>query len=343
MSLQEVKDEHKQADGDPQMKGMIRERQLRMSRNRMMADVATADVVLVNPTHVAVALKYDPDQRRAARRRQGPGRHRHEDPRAGARAPRPAGQGRPAGPCRARAPARSATRSRRSSTPPSPASWRSCSRSRPAASPPARTSSRSRAPCAGCSGALTLKVHGRTSMEVLRQDGAHQLHGRSGATARDAVKLACFGQVAVPAAIVSIVLMLVVPLPAVLLDLLLAVNITGSLLILLMSMFVRRPARLRHLPGAAARRDDVPAGAQRQLHPAGPARRLRRQGHRGVRPLRHGRLARRRPGHLPHPGRHPVHGHHQRRRRASPRSAPASPSTRCPASRWPSTPTSTPA
>ena len=60
MSLQEVKDEHKQADGDPQMKGMIRERQMRMSRNRMMADVATADVVLVNPTHVAVALKYDP-------------------------------------------------------------------------------------------------------------------------------------------------------------------------------------------------------------------------------------------------------------------------------------------
>ncbi len=49
------------------------------------------------------------------------------------------------------------------------------------------------------------------------------------------------GRVAVPVAIVSIVLMLVVPLPAVLLDLLLAVNITGSLLILLMSLFVRRP------------------------------------------------------------------------------------------------------
>jgi len=49
------------------------------------------------------------------------------------------------------------------------------------------------------------------------------------------------GQVAVPAAVVSIVLMLVIPLPAVLLDLLLALNITGALLILLMSMFVRRP------------------------------------------------------------------------------------------------------
>ena len=60
MSLQEIKDEYKQADGDPQMKGMIRERQMKMSRNRMMADIASADVVMVNPTHVAVALKYDP-------------------------------------------------------------------------------------------------------------------------------------------------------------------------------------------------------------------------------------------------------------------------------------------
>jgi flagellar biosynthetic protein FlhB len=60
MSLQDIKDEHKQSDGDPQMKGMIRERQMRMSRNRMMADISSADVVLVNPTHVAVALRYEP-------------------------------------------------------------------------------------------------------------------------------------------------------------------------------------------------------------------------------------------------------------------------------------------
>ena len=60
MSVQDIKDEYKQADGDPQMKGMLRERALRMSRNRMMADIPTADVVLVNPTHVAVALRYDP-------------------------------------------------------------------------------------------------------------------------------------------------------------------------------------------------------------------------------------------------------------------------------------------
>lgn len=60
MSLQDIKDETKQSDGDPMMKGAIRERQMRMSRNRMMADVATADLVMVNPTHVAVALRYDP-------------------------------------------------------------------------------------------------------------------------------------------------------------------------------------------------------------------------------------------------------------------------------------------
>jgi flagellar biosynthetic protein FlhB len=60
MSHHEVKQEHKQSEGDPMLKGAIRSRQLEMSRNRMMSDVATADVVVVNPTHVAVALRYDP-------------------------------------------------------------------------------------------------------------------------------------------------------------------------------------------------------------------------------------------------------------------------------------------
>ena len=59
MTKQEVRDEHKQQEGDPMLKGAIRERQMRMSRNRMMADVANADAVIVNPTHIAVALSYD--------------------------------------------------------------------------------------------------------------------------------------------------------------------------------------------------------------------------------------------------------------------------------------------
>jgi len=60
MTKQAVKEEYKQSEGDPQMKGAIRSRQIAMSRNRMIASVAEADVLLVNPTHVAVALAYTP-------------------------------------------------------------------------------------------------------------------------------------------------------------------------------------------------------------------------------------------------------------------------------------------
>jgi flagellar biosynthetic protein FlhB len=62
MTKQEVKQESKNTEGDPQVKGQIRARQMAMARNRQMADVPTADVVLVNPAHVAVALRYDPDK-----------------------------------------------------------------------------------------------------------------------------------------------------------------------------------------------------------------------------------------------------------------------------------------
>ncbi len=60
MTRQEVKAEHKQSEGDPQVRGAIRSHQLALARSRMLADVPQADVVLVNPTHVAVALRYDP-------------------------------------------------------------------------------------------------------------------------------------------------------------------------------------------------------------------------------------------------------------------------------------------
>lgn len=62
MSKEEIKQEHKQTEGDPMLKGAIRSRQLAAARNRMMADVPTADVVLVNPTHVAVALRYESER-----------------------------------------------------------------------------------------------------------------------------------------------------------------------------------------------------------------------------------------------------------------------------------------
>lgn len=62
MTKKEVRDEHKQSEGDPLVRGALRSRQLAAARNRMMADVPKADVVLVNPVHVAVALTYDSEK-----------------------------------------------------------------------------------------------------------------------------------------------------------------------------------------------------------------------------------------------------------------------------------------
>ncbi len=60
MSKQEVKQEHKDIEGDPQIRARIKSMQFEMARKRMLADVPTADVVVTNPTHFAVALKYNP-------------------------------------------------------------------------------------------------------------------------------------------------------------------------------------------------------------------------------------------------------------------------------------------
>lgn len=59
MSKQEVKDEYKQIEGNPEIKGHIRSMQRRMARMRMMQAVPSADAVIKNPTHFAVAIKYD--------------------------------------------------------------------------------------------------------------------------------------------------------------------------------------------------------------------------------------------------------------------------------------------
>lgn len=67
MTRQEVRDEYKQAEGSPEVKGRIRRLQQERSRRRMIAAVPTADVVIVNPTHYAVALKYDAPKMRAPR------------------------------------------------------------------------------------------------------------------------------------------------------------------------------------------------------------------------------------------------------------------------------------
>ncbi len=59
MTKQEVKDEYKQSEGDPQIKGKIRQKMQEASRRRMMANLPKADVVITNPTHYAVAIRYD--------------------------------------------------------------------------------------------------------------------------------------------------------------------------------------------------------------------------------------------------------------------------------------------
>ena len=58
MSKQEVKDEMKQSEGDPQIKGKIKQKQRQMAMSRMMQEVPKADVIITNPTHFAVALQY---------------------------------------------------------------------------------------------------------------------------------------------------------------------------------------------------------------------------------------------------------------------------------------------
>ncbi len=67
MSKQEIKDEYKQTEGDPQIKGHIRSMQQQRAKRRMMQSVPTADVVIKNPTHYAIAIKYDQEKNKAPR------------------------------------------------------------------------------------------------------------------------------------------------------------------------------------------------------------------------------------------------------------------------------------
>ncbi|UVM48915.1 MULTISPECIES: flagellar biosynthesis protein FlhB [unclassified Pseudomonas] len=62
MTKQEIRDEHKDQEGRPEVKQRIRQLQREMSQRRMMAAIPEADVVITNPTHYAVALKYDPEK-----------------------------------------------------------------------------------------------------------------------------------------------------------------------------------------------------------------------------------------------------------------------------------------
>jgi flagellar biosynthetic protein FlhB len=65
MSKQEIKDEFKQMEGDPQIKARIRKIQMEMAQKRMMQEIPSADVIITNPTHYAVAIRYDRQKDRA--------------------------------------------------------------------------------------------------------------------------------------------------------------------------------------------------------------------------------------------------------------------------------------
>ncbi len=65
MTKQEVKDEYKDTEGDPKVKGQQKQRMQEASRRRMMQSVPEADVVITNPTHLAIAIKYDAEERSA--------------------------------------------------------------------------------------------------------------------------------------------------------------------------------------------------------------------------------------------------------------------------------------
>jgi flagellar biosynthetic protein FlhB len=65
MTRQELREEAKESEGRPEVKGRIRQLQREISRRRMLENVPKADVVITNPTHVAVALRYDPQRMQA--------------------------------------------------------------------------------------------------------------------------------------------------------------------------------------------------------------------------------------------------------------------------------------
>jgi flagellar biosynthetic protein FlhB len=65
MTKQELKDEYKQSEGDPQIKSKIRVKMREASQRRMMQQIPEADVVITNPTHFAVAIKYDKENTQA--------------------------------------------------------------------------------------------------------------------------------------------------------------------------------------------------------------------------------------------------------------------------------------
>ena len=339
MTRQEVLDENKSTEGNPLMKQARRSKHLQISRNRMMASIAQADVVVVNPTHYAVALRYEagsgPPQVLAkgvdavARRiRERAAEHRvpmvEDVPLARAlHAGCEVGDEIPGElfeavahvlafvmSLKVRGSASGLHRdTRRTGDVPDGDSLRRARRSR-----------RRRAPGASPnSGSGSAPLVPKQSGPGRRQDGHGSATGgspdlprTSNPTGRGRVKASEIGRYAVPVGVVGIILLLVVPLPAMLLDGLIVLNIGLSILVLMVAMYVTRPLEFSIFPALLLVMTLFRLGLNVASTRLVLLRRLRRGGRGRLRRVRHRRLARRRPRHLPHPRRHPVRGHHQR-------------------------------
>ena len=147
-----------------------------------------------------------------------------------------------------------------------------------------------------------------------------------------------------PLLMVMILAMMVLPLPAFVLDLLFTFNIALSLMVLLVAVYTVRPLDFAAFPTVLLlttllRLSLNVASTRVVLLDGHTGAGCGGQGDRGVRPLPDRRQLRGRPDRVRDPGGHQLHGRSPRAPAASPRSARASPSTRCPASRWRSTPT----
>ncbi len=132
MTKQEIRDEYRRTEGSPEVRRALRGKARRLSRMRMMAAVASADVVVTNPTHFAVAHRVRPEEgprTQSGGQRRGPGRRPDPGPRRASTAYRSSRTRRSPGRCTR--PARSTTSSRPRCTWRSPGCWPSCIRSRP--------------------------------------------------------------------------------------------------------------------------------------------------------------------------------------------------------------------
>ena len=177
MTKQEVKEEFKQNEGNPEVRQAIRSRQAAISRNRMIGLVSKADVVVVNPTHYAGRAEVRGVEGRATGGGEGRGRARgaHQERSREARRPDRARTGAHA---RARtAPATSARSSRSSCTKRSRTCSRSCSACARRARRRATTSSRTPQPrCNSSPGPLRATSRGRAGLTVPRGMGTSQRH-----------------------------------------------------------------------------------------------------------------------------------------------------------------------